>query len=89
MAVKILPLARSTTPLDYGWYTEAKVGLETSRAELGSARLGAARWLTELGSARLAHFTSWGGRLGSARRWLASRLGSAREPHPNIYNCII
>ena len=24
MAVKILPLARSTTPLDCGWYTEAK-----------------------------------------------------------------
>jgi hypothetical protein len=27
MAVKILPLARSTTPLDCGWYTEAKTGL--------------------------------------------------------------
>jgi hypothetical protein len=27
MAVKILPLARSTTPLDYGWYTKAKTGL--------------------------------------------------------------
>jgi hypothetical protein len=27
MAVKILPLARSTTPLDCGWYTEAKIGL--------------------------------------------------------------
>jgi hypothetical protein len=24
MAVKILPLARSTTPLDCGWYTEVK-----------------------------------------------------------------
>jgi hypothetical protein len=27
IAVKILPLARSTTLLDYGWYTEAKTGL--------------------------------------------------------------
>jgi hypothetical protein len=27
MAVKILPLARSTTSLDCGWYTEAKTGL--------------------------------------------------------------
>jgi hypothetical protein len=27
IAVKILPLARSTTPLDCGWYTEAKTGL--------------------------------------------------------------
>jgi hypothetical protein len=27
MAVKILSLARSTTPLDCGWYTEAKIGL--------------------------------------------------------------
>jgi hypothetical protein len=27
MAVKILPLACSMTPLDCGWYTEAKVGL--------------------------------------------------------------
>jgi hypothetical protein len=27
MAVKILPLARSTTPLDCGWYTEAKTCL--------------------------------------------------------------
>jgi hypothetical protein len=27
MAVKILPLARSTTPLDCWWYTEAKTGL--------------------------------------------------------------
>jgi hypothetical protein len=27
MVVKILPLARSTTPLDCGWYTEAKTGL--------------------------------------------------------------
>jgi hypothetical protein len=27
MALKILPLARSTTPLDCGWYTEAKTGL--------------------------------------------------------------
>jgi hypothetical protein len=27
MAVKILPLARSTTPLDCGWYTEAKASL--------------------------------------------------------------
>jgi hypothetical protein len=27
IAVKILPLARSTTPLDCGWYTEAKAGL--------------------------------------------------------------
>jgi hypothetical protein len=27
MAVKILPLARSTTRLDCGWYTEAKAGL--------------------------------------------------------------
>jgi hypothetical protein len=26
-AVKILPLARSTTPLDWGWYTEAKASL--------------------------------------------------------------
>jgi hypothetical protein len=27
MDVKILPLARSTIPLDCGWYTEAKTGL--------------------------------------------------------------
>jgi hypothetical protein len=27
IAVKFLPLARSTTPLDCGWYTEAKTGL--------------------------------------------------------------
>jgi hypothetical protein len=27
MAVKILPLAHSTTPLDCGWYTEAKTSL--------------------------------------------------------------
>jgi hypothetical protein len=27
LALKILPLARSTTPLDCGWYTEAKTGL--------------------------------------------------------------
>jgi hypothetical protein len=27
MVVKILPLARSTTSLDCGWYTEAKTGL--------------------------------------------------------------
>jgi hypothetical protein len=27
MSLKILPLARSTTPLDYGWYTEVKTGL--------------------------------------------------------------
>jgi hypothetical protein len=27
MVLKILPLARSTTPLDCGWYTEAKTGL--------------------------------------------------------------
>jgi hypothetical protein len=27
MTVKILPLARSTMPLDCGWYTEAKTGL--------------------------------------------------------------
>jgi hypothetical protein len=27
MALKILPLARSTTPLDCGWYTEAKTSL--------------------------------------------------------------
>jgi hypothetical protein len=26
-AVKIFPLARSTTPLDYGWYTEVKASL--------------------------------------------------------------
>jgi hypothetical protein len=26
-AVKILPLVRSTTPLDCGWYTEAKASL--------------------------------------------------------------
>jgi hypothetical protein len=27
MALKNLPLARSTTPLDCGWYTKAKIGL--------------------------------------------------------------
>jgi hypothetical protein len=27
MAVKILPLARSTMSLDWGWYTEAKASL--------------------------------------------------------------
>jgi hypothetical protein len=43
------------------------VGLETSRA-----RLGAARCLNELGSARLVHSTSWQMRLGSAR--LASHI---------------
>jgi hypothetical protein len=26
MVLKILPLARSTTPLDCGWYIEAKTG---------------------------------------------------------------
>jgi hypothetical protein len=67
----------------------AWVGLETSRAELGSARLGAARCLNELGSARLVHSTSWRKRLGSARPWLASRLGSAREPYSGTYRCII
>jgi hypothetical protein len=39
--------------------------LETSRAELGSARLGAARWLTELGSARPFHELRRQARLGS------------------------
>jgi hypothetical protein len=51
------------------------LGLETSRAELGSAR-----WNSEPSQARLGHFASSVMRLGSARYRLASRLGSAREP---------
>jgi hypothetical protein len=50
-----------------------KLGQETSRAELGSARC-----LNELGSARLVHFTSWRKRLGSAQLNFGSRAGSAR-----------
>jgi hypothetical protein len=37
-AVKILPFARSTTPLDCGWYTEAKASLV--RAGPGGGRAG-------------------------------------------------
>jgi hypothetical protein len=60
------------------------LGLETSRAELGSARLGAARWLNELGSS-----ISRAGERGSARLDLGSRAGSAREPYSGTYRCII
>jgi hypothetical protein len=56
------------------------VGLETSRVEPGSARLGEARWNSEPSQARLGHFASSVMRLGSARYRLASQLGSAREP---------
>jgi hypothetical protein len=60
------------------WYT--RLGLETSRAEPGSARLGSARWNSEPSQARLGHFVSSVMRLDSARYRLASRLSSAREP---------
>jgi hypothetical protein len=33
MAVKIFPLARSTMPLDCGWYTEAKASLVPMESE--------------------------------------------------------
>jgi len=56
------------------------IGLETSRAEPGSARLGAARWVDEPSLARLGHLASSFSRLGSARRRLASQLEPAREP---------
>jgi hypothetical protein len=46
------------------------VGLETSRAELGSARFGSS--------------ISRAGETGSARLDGDSRVGSAREPHPDI-----
>jgi hypothetical protein len=60
------------------------VGVETSRAELGSARLAAARSLNELGSARLAHMASSEKRLGSARSRLASRLAEPTSPAINL-----
>jgi len=56
------------------------LGLETSRAEPGSARLGAARWVDEPSLARLGPLASSFSRLGSARRRLASQLEPAREP---------
>jgi hypothetical protein len=56
------------------------LGLETSRAEPGSARLALARSSSEPSLARLGNFTSWWKRLGSARYRLASRLEPAREP---------
>ena len=56
------------------------LGLETSRAEPGSARLGAARWVDVPSLARLGPLASSFSRLGSARRRLASRLEPAREP---------
>ena len=62
--------------LNFGW---ALLGLETSRAEPGSARLGAARHMSEPSQARLGLRTSWPMRLGSARMRLASRLEPARE----------
>jgi hypothetical protein len=45
------------------------LGLETSRAEPGSARLGEARWKSEPSQARLGHLAS-----------SVTRLGSAHEP---------
>ena len=51
-----------------------QVGLETSRAEPGSTRLGEARWNSEPSQARLGHLASSVMRLGSARYRLA--LGS-------------
>jgi hypothetical protein len=46
-----------------------RLGLETSRAKPGSARLGETRWNSEPSQARLGHFAS-----------SVMRLGSAREP---------
>jgi hypothetical protein len=57
------------------------VGLETSRAEPGSARLGGARYRSEPSQARLGRLASSAIRLGSARCRLASRLEPAREPN--------
>jgi len=57
-----------------------QLGLETSRAEPGSARLALARSSSEPSLPRLGNFTSWWKRLGSARYRLASRLEPAREP---------
>jgi hypothetical protein len=48
------------------------LGLETSRAEPGSAWLGEARWNSEPSQARLGHLASSVTRLGSARYRLAS-----------------
>jgi hypothetical protein len=55
-------------------FAHPNLGVETSRARLGSARLAEARSCNEPSSARLAHLTSSKKRLGSARSWLASRL---------------
>jgi hypothetical protein len=48
----------------YHWW---QLGLQTSRAEPDSARLGEARWNRETSQARLGHFVSSVMRLGSAR----------------------
>jgi hypothetical protein len=64
--------------------TMVHLGVETSRAELGSARLAAARSRNELGSARLAHPASSEKRLGSARSRLASRLAEPTRPTINL-----
>jgi hypothetical protein len=61
-----------------------RIGVETSQAELGSARLVAARSRNELGSARLAHPASSEKRLGSARSRLASRLAEPTSPTINL-----
>jgi hypothetical protein len=55
------------------WIVSAmsRAGNEPSRA-----RLGAARCMNELGSARLGSSIPRAGERGSARPWLASRLGS-------------
>jgi hypothetical protein len=59
-----------------GW----RLGLETSRAELGSARCGSVTERARLGSARPFHELAKEARLGS---------GSAREPYSGTYRCII
>jgi hypothetical protein len=58
----------------------ATIGVETSRAEPGSARLDTARCCDEPSLARLDYLTSLRNWLGSARRRLASWLEPAHEP---------
>jgi hypothetical protein len=55
---------------------EDRIGLETSRAELGPAWLGVARSMAELGSARLAYSPSCKRRLGTGSRVDLARLAS-------------
>jgi hypothetical protein len=57
-----------------------RAGNEPSRARLGSARCSSVADRARLGSARPFHELGREARLGSK---------VAREPHPDIYNCII